>query len=143
MKILSIHPLIPSTTPYPLVSHHVPAGFPSPAEDSLERSLSLDELLIVHPESTFFVRVSGDSMQGAGIFPHDILVVDKQKEAVTGSIIIAVVNGEMTVKRLYRSAHGTIELHAENPHYLPITFHHEEELMIWGVVVGVVRTLNT
>src|SRR5690606_16640695 len=85
----------------PLFVERVRAGFPSPAQDYIERTLDLNELCISHPAATFFVRVEGDSMTGAGIFPNDILVVDRSLEARHGDIVIASLDNEMTVKQLH------------------------------------------
>lgn len=123
----------------PLVASTVKAGFPSPADDYLETPLDLNEKLIHNPAATFIVRVSGDSMQGAGIFPGDFLVVDKSLEAHAGSIVVAVVNNEFTLKRLQYDASGQAMLVAENPAYAPITFHEGDEMSIWGVVKHVIR----
>lgn len=86
----------------PLFSHKVAAGFPSPADDYIEDRLSLDQHLIQHKDSTFFVRAKGNSMVGAGIFDGDLLVVDKSLNPVSGDIVIAVVDGDLTVKRLIK-----------------------------------------
>lgn len=123
-----------------MFAHKIPAGFPSPANDFVEKTLSLDELLVEHPIATFFVQVSGDSMKNAGILTGDVLVVDRSKEPANKNIVVAVVNGEMTVKRLLRNG-SSIELHAENQNYKPIIFQGTEDLTIWGVVVGVVRKI--
>ena len=128
----------PASKKFVMFSHKVPAGFPSPANDFIEKTLSLDDLLIEHPIATFFVKVTGDSMKNAGILSGDTLVVDRSREPTDKCIVVAVVNGELTVKRLVKK-YSQIELHAENPSYLPLTFKNEEELVIWGVVVGVVR----
>ena len=88
----------------PLFSSGVSAGFPSPAEDHIDRKLDLNELLIQHPVATFFVRVAGESMKDAGINHGDILVVDRSLEAVSGKIVIAIVNGELTVKRFIQDS---------------------------------------
>ncbi len=142
MKI-DIHKLwkwSPSSGKFLLFSHRVPAGFPSPANDFVEKTLSLDELLVEHPIATFFVKVTGDSMKNIGILHGDVLVVDRSKEPINNSIVVAVVNGEMTVKRLVKKS-SAVELHAENPSYAPILFRSGEELTVWGVVVGVVRKM--
>jgi DNA polymerase V len=134
----------PSTDPQqlkrPLFVSSVPAGFPSPADDYIETLLDLNEYLVSRPSATFYIRVSGESMTGAGIFAGDILVVDRSLKAKHGNIVIAVVDNELTVKRLYHQ-NGKIELHPENPTFPIITFHHGMELMIWGVVSGVTRKL--
>ena len=122
----------------PFFLSRVPAGFPSPADDYLESELDLNELLIQHPAATFFVRLAGDSMVNAGLFDGDILVVDRAEQASHGRIVVAVIDGEMTVKRLY-SQGGRVELHAENRAYKPIVFGEGRELVIWGVVIGSVR----
>jgi len=125
----------------PLFSARVPAGFPSPADDYIDRALDLNEHLIRHPAATFFVRVSGDSMVGAGIHPGDILVVDRAEEPSHGKIIIAALNGELTVKRLSRH-HDRIYLTPENPVYAPIEVTSEMQFEVWGVVVHVIHTVG-
>lgn len=122
----------------PFFSSRVQAGFPSPADDHLEDSLDLNKYLIHHEESTFFVRAQGDSMLGAGIYPGDILVVDKSLDAKNGKIVIAVVDGEFTVKRLQRYQ-NKITLKSENPSYKDIDIKKENELTIWGVVTSVIH----
>jgi DNA polymerase V len=122
----------------PLFRSRVPAGFPSPAEDYVEAALDLNEHLIAHKEATFFVRVRGDSMIGAGIRNGDLLVVDRAREAKDGDIVIAVVDGELTVKRLnQRGAH--LCLMPENPSYNPIEFKDGQELTVWGVVTSAIH----
>jgi len=122
----------------PLFLSGVSAGFPSPAEDYIDRKLDLNELLIKHPAATFFVRVAGDSMIGAGIHHDDILIVDRSLEAGSGSIVIAVYNGELTVKRLVQDKNG-MRLVAENPNYPPLPITGESGCEIWGVVTSVVH----
>lgn len=115
----------------------VPAGFPSPAEDSQE-TLDLARYLVRHPSTTYFMRVAGDSMTGAQIFDGDILVVDRSISPSSGDIVIAEVNGEFTVKRLL-IRHGKVELRPENPRFKTIALTEETELNIWGVVTGSVK----
>jgi DNA polymerase V len=117
----------------PLFLTPVKAGFPSPADDFMERALDLNEHLIQHPAATFFVRVDGDSMTGAGMTRGDILIVDRSLEARDGCIVIAVINGEFTVKRL-RMDNGGIQLEADHPRYPPIRIQKEWDFQIWGVV---------
>ncbi|PTN08109.1 LexA family protein [Nitrosomonas aestuarii] len=124
----------------PIHSSSVPAGFPSPADDYVEGQLDLNEYFVPHPSATFYVRVTGESMTGAGILPGDILIVDRSLDAAHDSIVIAVVDNELTVKRLFRK-NGRIELHPENPAYPVIQLDQEMELIIWGVVSGVTRKL--
>ena len=124
--------------PLPLFSCAVAAGFPSPADDHLEGSLDLNDHLIKHPSATFFVRVSGDSMIKAGIHHDDILVVDRSLEARNGKVIIAAVEGQLTVKRLQRG-NGKTMLMPENDAYAPITVHDDNDMVIWGVVTNVIH----
>jgi DNA polymerase V len=119
----------------PLFASGVSAGFPSPAEDYIEQCLDLNDLLVKNPAATFFVRVSGDSMRGAGINHDDILVVDRSLEPANGRIVIAVLAGEFTVKRLRRDA-NSCRLLAENPDYPAIEVTEESACEIWGVVTG-------
>lgn len=118
----------------------VSAGYPAPSEDYCEGSLDLNQHLIHHPAATFFVRVRGDSMMGAGIFSGDLLVVDRAIAPCSGSVVIALVNGELTIKRLHQQD-GQISLLPENPDYSPIEISDGMEFAVWGVVTGVVRRL--
>ena len=122
----------------PLFLEAVSAGFPSPADDYVERGLDLNEHLIDNPEATFMVRVCGDSMVDAGIRDGDILVVDRSRESAPGRIVVAVVDGGLTVKRLLRRG-GALLLAPENEAYAPIEIGEGRELLVWGVVIGVVR----
>lgn len=122
----------------PLFGHKVPAGFPSPADDYVEGRLSLDEHLVRHKESTFFVRAKGNSMVGAGIFDNDLLVVDKSLDASSGDIVIAVIDGELTVKRLIKRD-GKVILKPENARYKEIELQDGQELQVWGVVTSTVK----
>ncbi|KAA6181327.1 translesion error-prone DNA polymerase V autoproteolytic subunit [Thiohalocapsa marina] len=118
----------------------VQAGFPSPAEDDQEPAIDLNALLVPHPEATFLLRVRGHSMTGAGIDDGDVLLVDKALTPSHGRIVIAVVDGEFTVKRLHLSGDG-VRLEAANPDYAPIRFQDGQELQVWGVVTRVIKTL--
>ena len=122
----------------PFASSVVPAGFPSPAEDLVLDQLDLNEYLIKHPVATFFMRVSGDSMVDAGIFDKDILIVDRSLNAKHGQIVIAAINGELTVKRLSIKGEKAV-LVAENKKYKPIIIESLDELKIWGVVTNVIH----
>ena len=132
---LSLH-----TEPYrtPLFVHKVSAGFPSPATDYVEEGLDLNKYLVQHKAASFLFNVQGDSMRDAGIVSGDKVVVDRSVEAQHRHIVIAVVDGEYTIKRLYQKS-GRVELRPENPAYSPIVIQDEMQLEIWGVVVGVVR----
>lgn len=111
----------------------VPAGFPSPAADHARKRIDLNEHLIRNKEATFIFRVKGDSMTGIGIYEGDELLVDRSIEPKHGNIVLAVLNGEFTVKRLHRRG-GVVKLLPENPIYPPIVLKDGEELTIWGVV---------
>lgn len=114
----------------------VAAGFPSPADDYAEKSLSLDELLVKHPSATYLVRANGDSMVRSGIFDQDILIVDRAVKASDGDIVIAAFNGELTCK--YLDTHAK-QLVAANPAYPPIPIKDEEDVVIEGVVISSIR----
>jgi DNA polymerase V len=122
----------------PLFELGVKAGFPSPAEEEMSKPLNLNDHLIPHPASTFFVRVDGDSMNGAGIFSGDLLIVDKSLKAVSGKIIVALLNGEFTVKRLILQQNHIL-LQAENPKYKTIKINQSEDFSVWGVVTYVIH----
>lgn len=123
---------------YPLFCCRIPAGFPSPADDYIENSLDLNEYLVKHPAATFFVRVTGDSMTGAGINSGDILIVDRALTPAGGAVVVAVLNGEFTVKRLV-SRGGSIYLFPENPSYEPVEVTDGAEFEVWGVVTYVIH----
>jgi len=116
----------------------VSAGFPSPAADYEEDKLDLNEYLIKHPAATFFVRVVGDSMVGAGIHCGDLLIVDRSLEPRDRSVIIAAVNGELTVKRI-RIKRKKITLEPENNNYSAQQITEDEEFEVWGVVTSVIH----
>ena len=128
----------PTELSIPIFTSRVQAGFPSPADDHLEDALDLNTHLIHHKEATFFVKAQGDSMLGAGIQQGDILIVDKSLSAKSGKIVIAVVDGEFTVKRLHKYK-GNITLKAENPDFEDIKIGGTDELIIWGVVTSVIH----
>jgi len=123
---------------FPILSVPVPAGFPNPANDHIEREINLNEELIAHPAATFFIRVKGSSMVGAGIHDGDTLIVDKSLEADLGKIVIAVVDGEFTVKRLVKET-GQIKLRAEAPGIPDLVIQPEQQFEIWGVVTYVIH----
>lgn len=122
----------------PLFSFRVPAGFPSPAQDHIERDISLDELLGLRLPQVFLVRVCGDSMNGAGIFDGDLGIVDRSVEAKHGHIVVAALNNEPLVKRLCRENEAVV-LRSENPAFAPRYVLEGDELMIWGVMNYSVR----
>lgn len=116
----------------PLFTERVPCGFPSPAQDYVEDRIDLNKLAIKHPSATYFIKVSGDSMRGAGIGDGDLLIVDRSLNAVHGDIVVAAISGEFTVKEL--RTHPVLQLIPHNRHYSPISFQNDEELEIFGVV---------
>lgn len=132
---------INSMLPLVLYSNRIAAGFPSPADDYADERIDLNRHLIRHKEATFFLRVQGDSMLGAGIHDGDLLIVDRAIEAADGKVVIASLDGELTVKRL--SVRGeTIRLMPENPAYPIIEVRSEQDLVIWGVVTNVIHALS-
>lgn len=116
------------------VNTKVSAGFPSPADDYIESKLDLNKYLIKHPSSTFFAKVTGDSMINSGIFEGDILVIDKSLEPKTNSILICFLDGEFTLKRIKKIDKDTIFLMPDNPKFDPIKVSKDNNLVIWGVV---------
>jgi DNA polymerase V len=142
MKILEIQACEATTSlALPLFSASVKAGFPSPADDHLQRRLDLNEELIAHPASTFLVRVAGDSMQEAGIFNNDTLVVDRSLNPTHKSVIVALLNGEFTVKYFHKIG-GQISLVAANKNYQPITIKPSDDFEVWGVVTNAIHHFN-
>jgi DNA polymerase V len=124
----------------PLYSSTVRAGLPTAADDHMETKLDLHDYVVRHPQATFFVRVQGDSMINASIHEGDILVVDRSLEAREGAIVIAVLDGELTVKRLRRHQ-GHVELVPENDRYPVIRVQPDQEFRLWGVVTTVVHSV--
>ena len=136
-----IPPLFTAPLRLPLFSSSVAAGFASPADDHLEAELDLYEYLITHPSETFFVRAKGDSMQQAGIFDKDLLIVDRSLTPKDNDIVIAAVAGQLTVKRLVVKR-GEPWLFPANPNYKPIPIKEGSELHVWGVVVHAIHRIS-
>jgi len=130
--------VVHSDSELPLYSCKISAGFPSPADDHIEGKLDLNTHLIKHPSATFFVKATGDSMIGAGIHEGDILVVDRSLEPRNGKIIIAAVDGSLTVKRLVKKGKNAM-LSPENSKYKPIKLTENNDIIIWGVVTNVIH----
>lgn len=126
----------------PLFSSTVAAGYPSPAEDHIDDTLDLNDYMVQRPDSTFMLRVEGESMKNVGILPNDILVVDRSIKANHNKIVIAALDGELTVKRLFHRG-GLIKLLPENAAYPEIEIESESELHIWGVVIGSFRRFQS
>jgi DNA polymerase V len=124
----------------PMFSDLVSCGFPSPAQDYVERGIDLNELMVQHPSATYFVKSTGDSMIDAGIGEGDLLVVDSSRRALHGNIVIAAVDGEFTVKRL--QLHPIIMLKPENSAYAPIIIGSEDNLDVFGVVTYIVKFVS-
>ncbi|EAM9794154.1 translesion error-prone DNA polymerase V autoproteolytic subunit [Salmonella enterica] len=124
----------------PFFSYLVPCGFPSPAADYIEQRIDLNELLVSHPSSTYFVKATGDSMIDAGINDGDLLVVDSSRTAEHGDIVIAAVDGEFTVKRL--QLRPTVQLNPMNSAYSPIIVGSEDMLDVFGVVTFIVKAAS-
>jgi DNA polymerase V len=128
-------------TTIPFVCSRLHAGFPSPADDYRESKLDLDSLLIQHPEATFYVQVTGDSMINAGIAEGDIVVVDRSLAAMHNAIIVAMLGGEFTLKRLSRSG-NTLYLVPANPRYRATRITEEMEFQVWGVATYCIHRLR-
>ena len=133
-------PLDPDRIGLPLYETPVPAGFPSPATEQIERHLDLHRHVVRHASATFFLTACGDSMLGAGIHSGDLLVVDREIAAEHNRIVIAALDGELTCKRLVRSEDGVF-LMPENPEFEAIDITHREYVFIWGVVTHVIHKL--
>ena len=118
----------------PLLNDSVSAGFPSPADDYTEENIDLNEHLISNPFSTFFLRVKGESMINAGIKDKDLIIVDKSLIAKPGNIVIAMIDGEFTIKRL-SIKNNELYLKAENHNYPDFRFKNHIDVQIWGVVI--------
>jgi DNA polymerase V len=143
----SIDSIVNQTTPIPVsqipteilqIKNHVCAGFPSPAEDLGAQRIDLTKVLIKHPQATYLLKASGHSMVDAGIFDSDILVVDRAVKPRHNHIVVAVVDGDFTVKRLHQRA-GQIKLKAANPTFADITPKDGQEIVIWGVVTATIK----
>ena len=137
--VLYIKALHPSGSTFkkvkiPLLSDSISAGFPSPADDYTEENIDLNEHLISNPFSTFFLRVKGDSMINSGIKDKDLVIVDKSLTAKPGNIIIAMIDGEFTIKRL-SIKNNELYLKAENHNYPDFSFRNHIDIQIWGVVI--------
>jgi len=140
MKATLYNPGVMSDLPRPYFLDPVPAGFPSPAEDYLEEVLDLNRHLVTHPAATFYIRVVGNSMTGAGILSGDLAIVDRSLDPREGHIALAVVDGGFTIKRLKR-INGQFALVAENPSHPGIVIP-ESGFEVWGVVIHVIHSFK-
>lgn len=139
MSITFLGPLSSGGEKLPFYSFQVPAGFPSPAADHIEKHISLDELFNIRAPHVYLVKIEGDSMQGAGIYGGDLVIVDRSVYAEHGDIVIAALNSEPICKRLHMRQHEVI-LMSENPKYPARHVMEGDELLIWGVVKYSVRS---
>ena len=125
----------------PLTSNNISAGFPSPADDFKEIRISLDKEIIKNEEATFYARVDGESMLGAGLNDGDLIVIDRSEEPKNGSIAVCFLDGEFTVKRIVKK-NNKLYLKPENKNYKEIEITNDNELFIWGIVTFVIKKLN-
>ena len=123
-----------------MYSHRVPAGFPSPAEDFLEKRLDLNDYLIKNKSATFLIKVKGDSMVNAGIFDGDILIIDRSVEPTDNKIVLGIINGEFTVKRINTKGEKLL-LMPENENFKTIEVTPEMDFQIWGVVTYAIHKI--
>jgi|TARA_B110000977_G_C10678793_1_gene338699 DNA polymerase V len=137
-KELSFYSMEEKTLDIPFYQSNVSAGFPSPAEDFMELDLNLQEYLVQHPSATFCVKVTGDSMQNAGIFSGDVMVVDRALEPKNKTIVLAVLDGEFTVKRIHKKG-DLLFLNPENDNFKPIEITQEMNFKVWGVVTHIIH----
>ena len=146
LRIADAAPYVPDVPrPLPLVLARVAAGFPSPADDHVDKTLDLNELVVKNPAATYFVRVEGDSMVGAGIHDGDVLVVDRSLEPTDRKVVVAAIHGELTVKqiRLRRTRSGRrIWLVPENDLFPLLEVQPGMDFEVWGVVTHVIHAMR-
>jgi DNA polymerase V len=128
-----------STLDIPVVDGGIKAGFPSPAQDFLDLSIDLNKELVKNPTSTFYGRVSGDSMQDVGISDGDLLVIDKSLEPRDGKIAVCYIDGEFTVKSIKVERNGVLLMPA-NDKYSPIRVTEDNDFIVWGIVIHVIKS---
>lgn len=138
MSVRYLGQAAPSTIAAPFYTFCVPAGFPSPAQDHMEGTISLDDLVNIRAPHTYLARADGDSMIDVGIFDRDILIIDRGREAEKGEVVIAALNGEPLVKIFDRDG-SQIILRSANPKFSPRYLLESEELHVWGVVAYSIR----
>ncbi|AMB79809.1 MULTISPECIES: LexA family protein [Pseudomonas] len=139
MSFTSLGPIAEGGIRLPLGSFKVPAGFPSPAADHLEKEISLDQLLNIRAPNVYLVSIDGDSMQGAGIYSGDVAVVDRSLEPVHGDVVVALLNNDPICKRLCLREKSVI-LQSENSKYPDRHVLEGDDLSIWGVITYTVRS---
>ena len=121
-----------------LYTTSISAGFPSPAEDHMDISLDINEYLVKHPSSTFYIYVKGDSMIDSGIFDGDLLIVDRSLEVKSNSVVVAVIDGDFTVKKIKKDS-GNLYLIPQNKKYKPILLENNMDFQIWGIVTHTIH----
>ena len=131
----------PSIRLFPLATETISAGFPSPAEDYIELGIDLNKDLIKNPISTFFLRVSGNSMNNAGIYNNDLLIIDRSINPNPGDIVIALLDGEFTLKRLIKEKNNYY-LKADKENYPAISLYEYVDIYIWGVAIYSIHELQ-
>lgn len=136
---MNIYNLFTSKNAICFIGSLISAGFPSPADNFLEEPLNLHELVVKNPTATFFIRVIGDSMQDAGISSGDIIVVDRSLTPKEGKIVVAVIDGEFTVKSIHFTSQGRIVLNPANPSYPALNVNEGSDFQVWGVVSYVIH----
>ncbi|WP_219268432.1 MULTISPECIES: LexA family protein [unclassified Pseudomonas] len=139
MSIIIRGPIAEGGATLPFYSFHLPAGFPSPAADHIEQHISMDEVLNIRAPHVYLITITGESMQGAGIFEGDIGIVDRSIEPAHGHIVVAVLNNEPICKRLCKRGKEIILL-SDNPKYPARYILEGDELSIWGVITSTVRS---
>ena len=140
-KILEIFPIdLSSKLELPVVENGISAGFPSPADDFLDASIDLNKALIKNKDATFYGRVKGDSMIGAGLNNGDLLIIDKSLEPKNGKIAVCFIDGDFTVKRI-KIEKNVVWLIAENKNYKPIKVTKDNDFIIWGIVTNVIKSV--
>ncbi|MBT3383919.1 MAG: translesion error-prone DNA polymerase V autoproteolytic subunit [Prolixibacteraceae bacterium] len=137
-KLTLFKPSFEKEIDLPFIEANISAGFPSPAEDYLEARIDLNKELIINKSATFYARVKGESMNLAGISDGDLLIIDKSKTPVSGSIVVCLIDGEFTLKRLEKQG-NIFYLMPENPDYKPIKIKPENDVTIWGVVTYTIK----
>ncbi|ERP30712.1 LexA family protein [Chitinivibrio alkaliphilus] len=140
-EIAFIHTEVGTNLPLPFAEFGAQAGFPSPAQDYMELSLDFNRDMIQHPEATFYARVKGESMRDAGIHNGDILVIDRSLSPKHDSIVVAMVDGEFTVKKLHKKG-GVVELHPANPEFSVIEITEGMDFEVWGVVAYSIKAFR-
>ena len=139
MSFTSLGPISEGGIRLPLCTFKVPAGFPSPAVDHIEKEISMDQLLNIRAPQVYLVTIDGDSMQGAGIYPGDLAVVDRGVEPLNGQVVVALLNNDPICKRLCIRGKSVI-LQSENPRYPDLQVMEGDDLSIWGVITYTVRS---